>query len=117
MKPMNPLILTKIAKFTLIGSTSAFLSFAAKGSPKIQVFAIYLYIGLVAIFLIAILWEGRQQVVSSDSTEEGLNQLMTSLTSVPTSKPKRQYLLSPSARLELVIAIVITTICALVGAI
>lgn len=112
---MNPLILTKIAKFTLIGSTSAFLSFAAKGSPEVKLFAIYLYCGLVAIFLLAILWEGRQQI-APEPTEEGLSQLMNSLTSAPT-KTKRQYLLSPSARLELVIAIVVTTICALVGAI
>lgn len=114
---MNPLILTKISKNTLIGSTSALLSFAAKGSPELKLFAIYLYGGVVVISLVAILWEGRTQLTSIEHTEEGLNQLISQLTTSSTSKPKRQYLLSPTARLELIIAIAVMTICALVGAI
>lgn len=115
---MNPLILTKISKHTLIGSISALLSFASKNSPEVKLFFVYGYLGLVFILGAVILWEGREQISSSTlPTEEGLNQLLSTLNASPVTKQKRQYLLPPSARLELVIAIAVITIAALVGAI
>lgn len=115
---MNPLILTKISKHTLIGSVSALLSFASKNSPEVKLFFVYGYLGLVFILGAVILWEGREQISSSTlPTEEGLNQLLSTLNASPVTKQKRQYLLPASARLELVIAIAVITIAALVGAI
>lgn len=114
---MNPIILTKVAKFTLIGSVSAFLAFTSKSNPNVKLFFVYGYVGLVVISLIVILWKGREQVTSNALTEKGLDQFLGALNVVSTSKPKRQYLLPPRTRLELVIAISVVTICALVGAI
>lgn len=114
---MNPLILTKVSKFTLIGSISAFLSFASKANPNVKMFFIYAYVGLVVISLAVILWEGREQITSSVPTEEGFGKLLESMNVASTQKRKRQYLLSPNTRLELVIAIVVVTICAFVGSI
>lgn len=118
MPTMNTTILTKISKFTLIGSTSAFLSFAAKSSPEVKLFGIYLYGGIVTILTLAILWEGRNEISVNPDDTEGINGLIKQLSSsVTTTKSKRHYLLSPTARLELVIAIAIITISALVGSI
>ncbi len=114
---MNPLVLTKVSKFTLIGSISAFLAFASKANPSVKLFFLYVYVGLVVISLIVVLWEGREQVTLTEPTEEGLNQLLTSMSLPQTQKSKRQYLLPPKARLELVVTILVVTICAFVGAI
>lgn len=108
---MNPLILTKTAKFTLIGTLSAFISFVGKFQPQVRLFFVYLYCGTLAILLIAALWEGREQF-TQDSPEETLTNLIPSFSS---TKPKRQYLLAPNVRLELVIGLVVVTIAALVG--
>lgn len=108
---MNPLILTKTAKFTLIGTLSAFISFVGKFQPQVRLAFVYLYCGTLAVLLIAALWEGREQF--QDSSEETLNNLIPSLSS---AKPKRQYLLAPNVRLELVIGLVVVTVAALVGA-
>lgn len=107
---MNPLILTKVSKHTIVGSLSALLAFASKFNPRLQQFFIYLYLGTIAIFLVAALWEGREHF--QQSPEETLNNLVPALTN---DKPKRQYLLSPTIRLELVIGLVIVTVCALIG--
>lgn len=114
---MNPLILTKTAKFTLIGSASAFLAFTSRLYPNVKLFFVYGYIGLLVICIVVILWEGRNQIESSEPTEEGLNRLLSSMNVNANPKPKREYLLSSQARLELVIFIAVVTICALVGAI
>lgn len=114
---MNTLILTKIAKYTLIGGTSALLSFAAKGNPEMKLFGIYLYGGIVVISLLAVLWEGRNDISINPDDSEGITGIINHLTSATNRKEKRQYLLSPTARLELVIAIAIITISALVGSI
>jgi hypothetical protein len=108
---MNPIILTKTAKFTLIGTLSAFISFMGKFQPQVRLFFVYLYCGTLIVLLLAALWEGREQF-TQESSEETLNTLIPSLTS---SKPRRQYLLSPNVRLELVIGVVVVTIAALVG--
>ncbi len=110
---MNPLILTKIAKFTLIGSLSALLSFIGRFNQSVRLFSVYLYIGIVFILVLALLWEGRERF-TAELSEVGLSSLIPSLTS--NSKPKRQYLLSPVARLELVIGFAVVTIFALIGA-
>lgn len=106
---MNPIILTKISKHTLIGSLSALLAFAAKFNPKLQQFFIYLYVGTLVVFLVTLLWEGREQF--QQSPEEQLASLLPS----PVGNKKRQYLLSPKTRLELVISLVVVTVAALVG--
>jgi hypothetical protein len=108
---MNPLILTKTAKFTLIGSASAFLSFVAKFQPQVKLFGIYVYGAVVFSALLIALWEGRKMVEDS-SVENDLSNLIPSLTN---SSPKRAYLLSPTARLELIIALIVVTVCILVG--
>jgi uncharacterized membrane protein len=109
---MNPIILTKTAKFTLIGSASAFICFVGKFQPQVRLFFVYLYCGVVIILLLAALWEGRN-LVSGELSEDTLNNLMPSLMQ---GKQKRQYLLSPNVRLELAIGLVTVTIAALVGA-
>lgn len=108
---MNPIILTKISKHTIIASLSALLSFAAKFNPQLQRFFIYLYVGVLAALLITILWEGRQQF---EQPEESLTSILPNL-GMGASKPKRQYLLPPNARLELIIVLIVTTVAALVG--
>ena len=110
---MNPLILTKVAKFMLIGSTSAYLSFAARNNPMLRQAFFYLLGGLIAIFLIALLWEGRDSVAGTEPTEDSLSSLL----SVTSQKPKKQYYLSNKMRLELVIGLVTVIVCTLVGAI
>lgn len=109
---MNTIVLTKIAKFTLIGSSSALLAFISKFNPDLQRFFIYLYAGTLAIIIIASLWEGRE-IITSDSPEDNLSNLIPNLSS---SKPKRLYFLASSVRLELVIGIVIVSVAALIGA-
>ena len=110
---MNPLILTKLAKFMLIGSASAYLSFAAKNNPLLRQSFFYLLGGLIAVFLIALLWESRDSLVGLEPTEDSLSGLL----SVTSQKPKKQYYLSNRTRLELVIGLVVVVVCTLVGAI
>jgi hypothetical protein len=112
---MNPVILTKISKHTLIGSVSAYLSFAGKNNPSIKVFFIYTVAGIIAVFLIAALWEARDYLAAKDGNEESLSTLIGGLTN---SQPeKRQYYLPASVRLEIVISFVVIIVCALVGSI
>jgi len=110
---MNLLVLTKISKFALIGSLSAYLSFASKFNPSIRQAFLYIMIGIIAAFLIAVIWEGRDYILS-ESTEESLSTLMSGLNS---QSSKRQYFLSTKARLEIVIAFVVIIVFALIGAI
>jgi hypothetical protein len=111
---MNPLILTKISKFMLIGSFSAYLSFASKNNPMIRQSLFYLLGGLIAVLVVALLWEGRDNLIGDEPTEESLNSLLSVATS---QKPKRQYLLSSRTRLEVVIGLAVVIVCTLVGAI
>ena len=110
---MNLLVLTKISKFALIGSLSAYLSFASKFNPSIRQAFLYIMIGIIAAFLIAVIWEGRDYILS-ESTEESLSTLMSGLNS---QSSKRQYFLSTKARLEIVIAFVVIIVFTLIGAI
>lgn len=111
---MNPLVLTKISKFTLIGSLSAYLSFASKFNPSIRQAFVYTIVGVIVAFLLAIVWEGRDYLLSSEVTEDSLNTLVSGLTQQPS---KRQYFLSTKARLEIVIVFVVIVVFALIGAI
>lgn len=111
---MNSLVLTKISKFTLIGSLSAYLSFASKFNPSIRQAFIYIIIGTITAFLIAVIWEGRDYIFSNESTEESLSTLIGGLNN---QSAKRQYFLSVKARLEIVIAFVVIIVFALIGAI
>lgn len=108
---MNPVVLTKISKFLLIGNLAAFISFAGKFQPQIRLFFVYLYGGTLAILIITALWEGRERL--EDETPE--NVLGSFMPSMNVNKPKRQYLLSPGTRLELVIGFVVLTVGALMG--
>ena len=110
---MNPLLLTKTAKFTVIASLSALLAFASKFNPKLQQFFIYIYLGTLVVLLIAALWEGRELVAGESSEDVGISSLIPSLVD---SKPKRQYLLSPNVRLEIGISLAVITVAALIGA-
>lgn len=74
----------------------------------------YLLGGLIAVFLIALLWEGRDSIVGNEPTEDSLSSLLSVGSS---QRPKRQYYLSNKTRLELVIGLVVVTVCTLVGAI
>ena len=111
---MNPLILTKVAKFMLIGSTSAYLSFAARNNPMLRQAFFYFLGGLIAMFLIALLWEGRDSIAGTEPTEDSLSSILSVTSS---QKPKKQYYLSNKIRLELVIGFVTVVVCTLVGAI
>ncbi len=112
---MNTIILTKIAKHTLIGSLSAYLSFAGKNNPSVKLFFVYTVGGIIAVFAIAALWEARDYLTAQDPTEADLSTLVGGLTN---SKPEtRKYMLPAKVRLELVIAFVVIVVCALVGAI
>ena len=111
---MNPVHLTKIAKHTLIGSLSAYLSFASRNNSSMRLFFFYLVAGTIAVFLIASLWEAREFLTSDESTEQSLTTIVSGLTN---QKPKRQYYLSTQARLEIVIAFVVIITCALIGGI
>ncbi len=111
---MNPLILTKIAKFMMTGSLSAYLSFAGKNNQFVRLFFLYLLGGAITAFLLAALWESREYLVADTPTEESLSTLVSGLSN---TKPKRQYYLSAQARLEIVIAFVVIIACALIGGI
>jgi hypothetical protein len=108
---MNPLILTKAAKFTLIGSLSAFVSFAASFHPDMQILLGVGLAGSTFITVAAVLWEGRGAIGSMPS-EEGLSNLLSTMQ----PKPKKQYLLSPQLRLEIVIGLIVVLIASLIGA-
>jgi hypothetical protein len=111
---MNPLVLTKISKFTAIGSLSAYLSFASRNNASVRLFFLYLIGGAIAVFLLASLWEAREYLSTDTSTEESLTTIVSGLTN---QKPRRQYYLSTQARLEIVIALVVIVTCALIGGI
>ena len=112
---MNPLYLTKIAKHTLIGSISAYLSFAGKNNPSIRLFFLYTVAGIVAAFLIAMLWEARDYLTAKEPSENELSTIIGGLTN---SKPeKRQYYLPAKVRLEIVITLTVIIICGLIGGI
>jgi hypothetical protein len=112
---MNPQYLTKIAKHTLIGSISAYLSFAGKNNPSVRLFFIYSVAGVIAVFFVASLWEARDYLTARDPNEEQLSTLIGGLTN---SKPeKRQYYLPAKVRLEIVIALTVIVVCGLIGAI
>ena len=111
---MNPLILTKISKFMMIGSLSAYLSFASKHNVAARHFFIYIIGGTLVVFLLAALWESRDYLIAENPTEDSLSTLVSGLTN---NKPKRQYYLSAQARLEIVVAFVVIVYCALIGGI
>jgi len=111
---MSPFILTKIAKFMMIGSLSAYLSFASKNNYSVRLFFFYSLGGIVLAFLLAILWESRDYLITDNPTEESLTTLFSGLSN---SKSKRQYYLSAQIRLEIVIALVTIIACALIGGI
>jgi len=109
---MNPLILTKIAKFMLIGSSSAYLSFASKHNPLLRQGFFYFLGGLIAVLVIVLLWDGRDSL-TNQPTEDSLNSLL----SVANNQPiKRQYFLSNSTRIELIISLAMVSVCTLIGA-
>ncbi len=111
---MNVLILTKISKFSVIGSSAAYLSFSSRNNPLLRQSLLYLLGGLITVSLIALLWEGRAAVTSESS---GIEDSLSNLLSVNNSpKPKRQYLLTPQARLEIVIGLIVVFVCSLIGA-
>ena len=109
---MNPLILTKIAKFMLIGSGSAYLSFASKHNLMLRQGFFYVLGGLIAVLVIVLLWDGRDSL-TNQPTEDSLNSLL----SVANNQPvKRQYFLSNSTRIELIIGLAVVSVCTLIGA-
>jgi hypothetical protein len=110
---MNPLVLTKISKFTALGSFIAYLSFASKNNAMAKQFFFYLIGGTLVAFLIAALWESRDYLLKDDLTEDSLSTLVSGLSN---QKPRRQYYLSAQVRLEITIAFVVIIACALVGA-
>jgi hypothetical protein len=112
---MNTIVITKIAKYSFIGSVTAYLSFASKSNPSIRALFFYLLAGTVTIFLLAALWEARDYLTAKEPTEEGLSTLLSGLSSQ--QKSKRSYYLSAQTRLELVIALVVIVVFALVGSI
>ena len=107
---MSPLILTKISKFMLIGSASAYLSFASQYNPSLKVAFYYLLAGIVLSVIIALLWEGRERI-GNDGNE--IEQMISGIT----SSTKRQYYLDDKVRIELVIGTVVIIVCSLIGAI
>lgn len=108
---MSPLILTKISKFMLIGSASAYLSFASQYNPSLRVAFYYLLAGIVLSIIITLLWEGKERI-ANDS--DGIEQMISGITSVST---KRQYYLDNNIRIELVIGVIVIVVCSLIGAI
>jgi ABC-type Fe3+-siderophore transport system permease subunit len=110
---MNPYYLTKISKFALIASCSAFLSFASRNNPQAKQFFWLILGGIVVAFLLAALWEARDYLAAKEPTEEGLTTILSGLSS--SQKPKRSYYLSTSARLEIVVALVTIVVFSLVG--
>ncbi len=112
---MNPLYLTKFSKHLLIGSVSAYISFSGKANPNVRLFFFYVLGGTVAVFILAMLWEARDYLMSQNPTEDDLNTVISGLTN--TKPEKRQYYLPAKVRLEIIIALVVIVVCALVGAI
>lgn len=111
---MNPIILTKISKFALVASLSAFLSFASKHNPQARLFFWLILGGSALIILFAILWESRDYLMSNEPNEGAINTLISGLQQ---QKPGRSYYLSAQARLELIIALIVMGIFALIGGI
>lgn len=71
--------------------------------------------GIVAVFVIASLWEARDYLTAQDPTEADLSTLVGGLTN---SKPQtRKYYLSAKVRLEIVVCFVVIICCAFIGAI
>ncbi len=112
---MNPIVLTKISKHTLIGSISAYLSFAGKHNPSVRLFFVYSIAGIIIVFVVAALWEARDYLVSQNPSEDELSTIIGGLTN---QRPEsRKYYLPAKVRLEIVISFVVIIVCALVGAI
>jgi hypothetical protein len=101
---MNIVLLTKISKFFCLGSASAYVAFSSKSNPLLHNALGYLVGGLIVLGAIALLWEGRSAVEETATPE---NQISALLNPTATSKPKRDYLLSPIARLEIVIGLLV----------
>lgn len=113
---MNPLILSKIAKYSFIGSLTAYLSFASKSNTQARQLFLYLLAGVITTFLLAAVWEARDYLSAKEPSEESLNTILSGLNS-HSQKPKRSYYLSAQARLELVVALVVIIVFALIGGI
>ncbi|HEY9743950.1 MAG TPA: hypothetical protein V6C90_25970 [Coleofasciculaceae cyanobacterium] len=112
---MNTVILTKIAKHTLIGSLSAYLSFAGKNNPSVRLFFIYTVAGIIAVFVVAAMWEARDYLTAQNPTEDNLSTIVSGLTN--TKRETRKYMLPAIVRLEIVVCFVVIIVCALIGAI
>lgn len=108
---MSPLILTKISKFMLTGSFVAYLSFASQYNSFLKLTFIYLLGGTILAIVVALLWEGREQITNDT---DGIEQMISGITN---NQPKRQYYLSNNVRIELVIGIIVIIVCSLVGGI
>jgi hypothetical protein len=112
-RAMNPQYLTKIAKHTLIGSISAYLSFAGKNNPSVRLFFVYSIAGIITVFVVAMLWEARDYLIAQQPTEDQLSTLIGGLTN---SKPEtRKYFLPAKVRLEIVVALTVIVVCGLIG--
>lgn len=111
---MNTILLTKIAKHISIGSLSAYLSFAGKHNLSVKLFFTYTLAGIIAVFVVAALWEARDYLTAQNPTEEQLTTLVSGLSG---QKSGRKYYLSAQTRLEIVITFVVIIMCALVGSI
>ncbi len=73
---------------------------------------LYLLSGLIAVIIIVLLWDGRDNL-TDQPTEDGLNTLL----SVANNQPvKRQYFLSNKTRIELIIGLAVVSVCTLIGA-
>lgn len=108
---MSPLILTKISKFMLIGSVSAYLSFASQYNPSLRIAFYYLLIGIILSVLVVLLWEGRERIADD---VDGIEQMISGISN---NSSKRQYYLNNNIRIELVIGVVVIVVCSLIGAI
>jgi hypothetical protein len=109
---MNLIVLTKISKFALIASLSAFLSFASKHNPHARLFFWLILGGTALIILFAILWESRDYLMAKDPDISTVNTLISGLQQ---QKPGRSYYLSAQARLEMIIALIVIAVFALIG--
>jgi hypothetical protein len=109
---MNLLLLTKISKFMVIGSGSAYLSFASKHNPMLRQGFFYFLGGLIVVIVIVLLWDGRD-AVNSQPIEDGLNSLLNVANN---QSPKRQYFLSNKVRIELIIGLAVVSVCTFIGA-
>lgn len=109
---MNLVVLTKISKFALIASLSAFFSFASRHNPHARLFFWLILGGTALIILFAILWESRDYLMSKEPNEADISTLISGLQQ---QKPGRSYYLSAQMRLEMIIALIVIGIFALVG--